>query len=77
MACPAAISWKLKEHREIVDIAHIMSSYLQFYQIEMYLVIKQRLNGICILIGLTVVAIFFRRETILTILKRNISPAKL
>ena len=63
-----------------MDIAHIASSHLQFDLIEMYLLIKQILKCICVLIGLTIVANFFRHElvkSILTILKINISAAKL
>ena len=36
----------LKEHLEIVDIAHIIRSHFRFDLMEMYLLIKQRLNCI-------------------------------
>ena len=49
---------KLKEHLEM-DIAHIISSHLRFDLIEMYLLKKQRLKCICVLIGQTVAANFF------------------
>ena len=62
-----------------VNIAHAIRSHLKFDLIEMYLLTKQRLKCICVLIGITTRE-FFRRELVksgLTILKRNISPAKL
>ena len=57
-----------------MSIAHIISSHLRFDLIEMYLLVNQRLKCIHILIGLTIVELV---KPILTILERNISPAKL
>ena len=42
-----------------MDIAHIVSSYFRFDLMEMYLLIKQRLNCIFVLIGLIIMATFF------------------
>ena len=50
---------KLKEQLEIHDIAQIISSHLRFDLIEMYLLIKQGLKCICVLIGQTIVANVF------------------
>ena len=46
---------KLKEHLEIRDNVHIISSHLRFDLMEIYLMTKLK---ICVLIGLTVVATF-------------------
>ena len=59
-----------------MDSGHIINSHIQFDLMENYLMTKLI---ICVLIGLTIVATFFRRELvkfILTILRRNILPAK-
>ena len=59
-----------------MDSGHIINSHIQFDLTENYLMTKLI---ICVLIGLTIVATFFRRELvkfILTILRRNILPAK-
>ena len=48
---------KLKEQLEM-DISHIISSRLRFNLIEMYLLKKQGLKCICVLIGQTIVANF-------------------
>ena len=52
---PAAMALKLKEHLEIRDNVHIISSHLRFHLMEIYLMTELK---ICGLIGLTVVATF-------------------
>ena len=42
-----------------MTVARIISNHPRFDLIEMYLLIKQRLKCICVLIGLTIVANFF------------------
>ena len=44
-----------------MDIAHVICSHrhLQFDLIEMYLLIEQKLECICVLIGLSIVATLF------------------
>ena len=63
-----------------MDIAHIISSHFRFDLIEIYLLIKQILKCSICFDWSNNCGDFFRREIvkfILTILKRNISPAKL